>query len=262
MDEKKDVIFDFDINLICELFCHLDRQGPGSEEVTRQALSFIRELPADAVIADLGCGTGGQTVTLARNTTGTITAVDLLPGMIEKLNQRVKQQGLEERITGVIGSMEEPPFREGELDLIWAEGSIYHVGFEKGLTMWRDYLKPGGYFAVSEMIWLTDEHPAAIDEYMTRNCPEINTASYKLKVLEQTGYIPVAAFLFPESCWTDTYFRPLAARIDEFLEQHDSEAARQLVHFQREDISFYEQYKQYYGYMFFIGRKPEEQAAE
>lgn len=96
-DENTVLIDDFDLNLICDFFKYLDRQGPGSEEETLKALNFISELPVNAKIADIGCGTGGQTVTLAKNIPGDIIAVDLLPGMIENLKERVKQHGLENR---------------------------------------------------------------------------------------------------------------------------------------------------------------------
>ncbi|MDR1859984.1 MAG: SAM-dependent methyltransferase, partial [Bacteroidales bacterium] len=39
--EKKTTILDFDVNLICEYYLGMERQGPGSPEVTLKALSFI-----------------------------------------------------------------------------------------------------------------------------------------------------------------------------------------------------------------------------
>ncbi len=44
----------------------------------------------------------------------------------------------------VVGSMDDLPFKEEELDLIWSEGAIYNIGFEKGLREWRKYLKKMG----------------------------------------------------------------------------------------------------------------------
>lgn len=51
--------------------------------------------------------------------------------------------GLGDRVTALVGSMDELAFGDEELDLIWAEGSIYNIGFERGLTEWRRFLKPG-----------------------------------------------------------------------------------------------------------------------
>ncbi len=36
------------------------------------------------------------------------------------------------------------------------------MGFEKGLTAMKKFLKPGGYMAVSELSWLKDNPPAEI----------------------------------------------------------------------------------------------------
>jgi hypothetical protein len=61
MSDESSSIHDFDIALICEYFSSMERQGPGSPEVTIKALGFVDGLTEDARIADIGCGTGGQT---------------------------------------------------------------------------------------------------------------------------------------------------------------------------------------------------------
>ena len=55
-------IHEFDFTLINEFFTGLERQGPGSAEETIKALGFIGPLSSKAKIADLGCGTGFQTM--------------------------------------------------------------------------------------------------------------------------------------------------------------------------------------------------------
>ena len=80
MSNEYQNIHAFDFNLICEYFSLIERQGPGSREMTLKALSFIDNLNNESIIADLGCGTGGQTMTLAQHTTGKVTGLDLFPG--------------------------------------------------------------------------------------------------------------------------------------------------------------------------------------
>ena len=63
-------IHEFDLELICEYFAGLERQGPGSPEITRRALAFIEGLNEGSRIADIGCGTGGQTMVLAQQAPG------------------------------------------------------------------------------------------------------------------------------------------------------------------------------------------------
>ena len=136
MEQENKQIFDFDLKMIADFFRELDRQGPGGVEQTLRALEFVPDRPGMR-IADIGCGTGGQTITIARNRDCTITAVDLLPELLEEFRARIKKAGLENRVTAIQGSMDALPFSPGEFDVIWAEGSIYNIGFERGLREWR-----------------------------------------------------------------------------------------------------------------------------
>lgn len=87
-------IHDFDFTMICNYFKLLERQGPGSPEVTQKAVSFINELSDEAKIADIGCGTGGQTMVLANYTKGQITGIDLFPDFIEIFNRNAAKYPL------------------------------------------------------------------------------------------------------------------------------------------------------------------------
>jgi hypothetical protein len=44
MDNENKSIHEFDVNLICEYFLGVERQGPGSPEATIKALSFCGRL--------------------------------------------------------------------------------------------------------------------------------------------------------------------------------------------------------------------------
>lgn len=143
-------IHEIDFGIICDYFSGIERQGPGSREVTIKALSFIDNLTDESRIADIGCGTGGQTMVLAQNAPGRITGIDLFPKFIELFKSNAGKLNLQERVKGVVGSMDNLPFQDEELDLIWSEGAIYNIGFERGPHEWRRLLKKGGYIAVSE----------------------------------------------------------------------------------------------------------------
>ena len=56
MSNENSSIHDFDFNLICEYYSSIQRQGPGSPEVTIKALSFTDNLTDKSLIADIGCG--------------------------------------------------------------------------------------------------------------------------------------------------------------------------------------------------------------
>lgn len=257
MSKKNDkTIHEFDFDLICEYFLLINRQGPGSSEVTKKALSFIDNLNDNSKIADIGCGTGGQTITLAQEIKGHITAMDLFPKFIDKLNENAKKFNLENRITGIVGSMDNLPFEENELDLIWSEGAIYNIGFQKGLTEWKKYLKKGGYIAVSEATWFTEERPKEIEDFWYPAYPEIDTTYNKLAQMQKAGYMPIATFALPEESWTKHFFEPQKLSQEIFLERHKGNlAAEEFVKLAKDEKRLYDLYKDYYGYVFYIGKK-------
>ena len=249
-------IHEFDFALINEFFTDLDRQGPGSPEETIRALGFIDNLSNKTKIADLGCGTGAQTMVLAQNTEATITALDLYAGSIEKLNVTAGKLGLQNRVKGIVGSMDNLPFQNDEFDLIWSEGAIANIGFEKGLNHWKRFLKKDGYIAVTYESWFTDERPAEIEKWWLDAVPEISTIGHNISIMQKTGYIPVAAFTLPETCWIDNYFIPQKARQEEFLKKHaGNEIVEDLIALMKREADLYSKYKQYYGYVFYIGKK-------
>ena len=124
MSNNHTSIHDFDFTLICNYFKSLERQGPGSPEATQKALSFINELSEKSQIADIGCGTGGQTITLAEYTKGQITGIDLFPDFIEIFNKNAAKALCSDRVKGITGSMDHLPFQNEELDLSYLQHRI------------------------------------------------------------------------------------------------------------------------------------------
>jgi hypothetical protein len=107
-----------------------------------------------------------------------------------------------------------------EYDVIWSEGSIYNIGFEKGVK------------------------------------PEIDTASSKIEIMENNGYSPVAYFVLPEHCWLDNYYRPMQDSFEAFLKRNGNrEKAQAIVNAEKKEIALYEKYKAYYSYGVYIARK-------
>jgi len=249
-------IHDIDLNLICEYYSGVERQGPGSPEVTLKALSFIDNLRDDSRIADIGCGTGGQTMILGQNTPGFIKGIDLFPTFINLFNVNAKRLNLHDRLKGETGSMENLPFQDKELDLIWSEGAIYNIGFERGLYEWRKFLKKGAYIAVSEASWFTEERPAEIEEFWEDAYPGIDTIPNKVAQMQKAGYVPVASFILPEDCWIKHFYEPQVPAEKAFLERHTgNSAAEYFIANQRHETQLYYKYKEFYGYAFFIGKK-------
>ncbi len=116
--------------------------------------------------------------------------------------------------------MENLPFQEEAFDLIWSEGAIYNIGFERGLNEWRKFLKQGGYIAVTENTWFTEKRPAEIQEFWQKIYPEIDTIPNKVAQMQKAGYLPVASYMLPETIWTD-YYAWQNLRRESFLKKYN-----------------------------------------
>lgn len=256
MSNQNISILDFQFKLICEYFSAVERQGPGSPETTIKAAGFIDNLNSGSKIADLGCGTGGQTMTLAQHVPGEITGIDLFPDFIDLFNKNAVNWGLDKRVKGITGSMDDLPFNDEELDLIWSEGAIYNIGFERGLNEWRRYLKKGGYIAVSEASWFTTERPAEIETFWLDAYNQIDTIPNKVLQMQAAGYVPVATFVIPENCWTDHFYTPQIEAQKNFLAKYSgNKTAEDLISYLKLEAELYGKYKEYYGYVFYIGKR-------
>jgi len=152
--------------------------------------------------------------------------------------------------------MDSLPFKDEELDLIWAEGAIYIIGFEKGLNYWKKFLKKGGYIAVSEASWFTENRPEEIDIFWKNAYPQIDTIANKVTQMQKAGFIPVATFILPEYCWIENFYKPQIKAQKKFLEKYTGDKiAEEFIANERHEAELYQKYKEFYGYVFYIGRK-------
>jgi len=140
-------------------------------------------------IADIGCGTGASTLLLAQVLKKShITAVDFLPDFLDILNNEAEKAGVAGRISTLECSMDDLSFADEEFDVIWSEGAIYNIGFEKGVHDCRRFLKKNGILVASGIIWISGSRTSEIQTHWDNEYPEINLASAKIKVQEKHGY--------------------------------------------------------------------------
>ena len=115
-----------------------------------------------------------------------------------------------------------------------------------------------GYLAVSEITWLTRSRPQEIEAFWKAKYPEVDTASVKIRQLENNGYSLVGYFYLGQDSWIETYYKPMQARFETFLKRNDnSELARKVVKDNQAEIDLYQKFNDYYSYGFYIARKNE-----
>jgi hypothetical protein len=193
---------------------------------------------------------------LAKNIAGNITGVDLFPEFINTFNDNAKKLNLQERVNGIVGSMENISFQKEEFDLIWSEGAIDNIGFEKGLNYWNGFLKKCGYVAVTCPSWLCDERPVEIEKFWVDAGSRLDPIGHNISIMQKAGYSFVAAFTLPEKCWTDNYFVQRETAENSLLEKHTGDkTVEDFIKNNKYEVELYLKYKQYYGYVFYIGKK-------
>ena len=244
-----------DMNLFWELHSGLPREGPGRDEATSEALRSLTGLPPAPRILDIGCGPGMQTLVLARETRGSITAVDTHQPFLDELTRRAARAGLSDRIETINASMKALDFSDRTFDLIWSEGAIYVMGFPEGLRAWKRLLKPDGAIAVTELSWLGSSLPDGAKRFWEERYPAMTDVSENLRIMESAGYSLVHHFVLPEHSWWDHYYSPLERRIQALKRSYqDNQEAMEFLDGEQQGIDLYRRCSASYGYVFYIAR--------
>lgn len=240
-----------------EIYGTLPRAGPGSNQLTRRAFRVIRDIPGEPRILDVGCGPGMQTVELLRISDATVVALDLLPQMLNRVQAAAKTAGVADRLITLQENMHEMEFPASGFDVIWAEGAIYLLGFEAGLEKFKRIVKPGGYIAVSDAVWLKPDPPSEALEFWAEY-PDIAPVEEKRRVIERVGLTMVDHFVFPHAAWTEHYYDPMENRIaGKSREWKDDPNGEAVLNEARHEIAVFRKYGDFYSYAFFIMRNPE-----
>ena len=239
---------------------NVPRQGPGTPEATAEAFQRVRPfLPPTPKILDLGCGSGGQTIVLAELCDGPILAVDFHPPFVEELRQRAAEAKFSHRIVAEVGDMKALDLGPRRFDLVWCEGAIFVVGFERGLELLRPLLEPSGVLVLSEAVWLRPQHeaPPIVAECWQRAYPPMTTVQANLKdaMAKGAGYALIDHFTLPREGW-DAYIDPVEARMNEVLaavgNDPDAQAAAEA---ERQEFAAFRANDGSVGYEFFLLRR-------
>jgi len=191
-----------------------DRFRERLNKYTKRAFQMLPKLEQPRIL-DIGCGSGVPTIELAKLSGGEIIGIDINQSLLDKLNRKIEEEGFSDRVQTMKCSLSEIDLPDESFDIIWAEGSIWIIGFEKGLKEWRRLLKPYGFLVVHD---------------------EIKTVSNELKKIPRYGYKLMNHFSLPEDAhWTE-YYRPLEIRIKELYMKYrnNSEALKTLRKHQKE----------------------------
>lgn len=234
----------------------LPQQGPGSDASTFRALAMLAGLPNEPEILDVGCGPGRQTLALLRATGGRVTAVDIAPAFLAALTRRARAAGVADRVTTRCQSLDALDLPDAAFDLVWAEGALYSVGFDRALAALRRLLRPGACLVATELAWLVEDPPQEARAFWREVYPAMRTREANRSAIAEAGYAPVTDFALPESDWWDGYYAELEPRIAALRARCAGDVATQAVldGAQRE-IDLLRACPGAYGYVFFVMRR-------
>jgi ubiquinone/menaquinone biosynthesis C-methylase UbiE len=184
---------------------------------TRQAFQGLPKMESPHIL-DVGCGSGIPTIELAKLSGGQVTGIDVDQSQLSILNERIVEEGLSRRVFVRNCSLFDIDFPDETFDVIWAEGSLHIVGFEKGLKEWRHLLKSGGFLVAHD---------------------GIKDVSSKLDRVPVLGYKLVTHFALPEDTWQTKYFEPLEQLIQKWRNKAKTPETLSLLESYQNEVNMY-----------------------
>ena len=238
-------------DVMYEIFGPLSQGAPGNDASTLRALDAVPCRDTLRRVLDLGAGHGRTTFTLAQALPDArITAVEIHEPFVERISERARKSGLAGRVHAMCGDMAKIDVAAGSIDLIWVEGSIYVVGMERALVMWRPWLRAGGCLAFSDFVRWTDDLPEEARAFWAVEYPDMaSEAEIRLRA-EAAGYRVDCSFRLPRNAH-EAYYVPLEARMAELAGSADADVlkAREDI---RKEIDVVRRFCDEAGYTFFV----------
>jgi len=217
-----------------ELQTYKDHLREGLVRYTRKAFLTLPKMTIPCIL-DIGCGSGVPTMELAKLSDGEIIAIDTSQTALDRLASNIKKAGLAARVKAVKCSMLNMDFPDVSFDIIWAEGSIAVIGFEKGLTEWRRLLKTGGFLVVHD---------------------DLGDLTEKRRQISQYGYELINHFVLSEDIWWNEYYAPLEKKFNEVRAKHTSDQKTiAVLNDDQCEIDAFRRHPKRYRSVFFIMRK-------
>jgi len=217
-----------------ELQAYKDRLREGLLKYTRKAFRMLPEL-AKPRILDMGCGSGIPTLELARLSRGEVIGIDIDQPALDRFVMKIKEAGITNRVQAINRSIFDMDFPDASFDVIWAEGSIAVIGFEKGLKEWRRFLKTGGFLVVHD---------------------DRGNFTEKRRQISPCGYELIDHFFLSENIWWNEYYAPLERKLNEVRAKPASDQKTMaILNDDQRDIDTFKRNPKRYRSVFLIMRK-------
>jgi len=190
-----------EVDMSEKILKELDADGLRSVflKYTREAFENIPKNDKPRIL-DIGCGTGMPTLELAKLSNGEIIGIDIDQGALDKLNLKIKQEGLSDRVKVYNCSIYNTKFEDESFDILWEEGVIHLLELKRALIECNRILKPKGFMVTGEAT---------------------NWADRKLKHFPRYGFKLIKQIPWEKECWWTQYYAPLEEKIENLRSKYD-----------------------------------------
>ena len=121
---------------------------------------------ADEVVLDIGCGTGGPSIVLARDLgAGRVVAIDVEAPLLARAAEHAAAEGVADRIAFMPVEPGPLPFEDESFDLVFSKDALIHIADKAAI--YREalrVLRPGGAFVASD--WLAGDNTASSADWL------------------------------------------------------------------------------------------------
>lgn len=201
-------------------FRHHELMNPSSPEKMR-ALGARLRLGPDDVVLDLGCGTGGPAVLLARSFGCRVTAVDNHEPFLSQGRARAETAGVAHLIDFVAADGADFVKRVPPVDAALCIGAAWILGgFARTAATLREVVSEGGHVAIGDK-YRRDEIPGwrPTDGLGLARQSEWPPLRELVSTLAAIGLAPVSVFTASDDDW-ETYHSLMWLSIEDWLAEH------------------------------------------
>lgn len=156
------------------------------------ALSRIPKINSPKIL-DMGCGTGITTLLLADISGSTVYAFDIDLLCISFLKEKIENQNLSDRVSAEVNSASNLDFETNTFDIILAEGLLNIIGFEKGLSIAKKYLKNNAFFIIHD---------------------ELKNQIEKTEIIKRNSFELIYYSELDDNVWWNDYYKCLENKIN------------------------------------------------
>jgi ubiquinone/menaquinone biosynthesis C-methylase UbiE len=145
---------------------------PGGRRSTEQLIAFA-EFEAGHHVLDIGCGVGTTAIEIAKRFGCQVTAVDILPSMVERATMNIQAAGVGDRVKAEQGDILALEFDDNTFDRVIIEAVTMFVDRPKALKETARVCRPGGYVVDHEAFFSKEPPPELLEMVYASPVPNV-----------------------------------------------------------------------------------------